>query len=108
MPSMQELVEAVKRHALLHYEEGGWDNVVEAWTDEEIREQLEAMGPPAPTADWELTVAEAIAEFARIMQDLKDYGDDIRASAGKDTSAEDAEHDAKLAWVQGGGNLGEG
>ena len=30
------MVEAVKRHALAHYEEDGWDTVVECWSEAEI------------------------------------------------------------------------
>ena len=39
-PSIEEMVAAVKKHALEHYEESGWDILVEAWTDEEIAEEL--------------------------------------------------------------------
>lgn len=49
----ETLVEAVKRHALANYTAGGWDVVVEAWTDGEIAEQI------AGTR----TAAEAIAKF---------------------------------------------
>lgn len=36
----QELIQAVKAHALAHYEDGGWDIIVETWSDEEIAEQI--------------------------------------------------------------------
>ncbi len=38
--SMKVLVEAVKAHALDHYEEGGWDYVVECFSDDEIAEDI--------------------------------------------------------------------
>ncbi len=38
--AMKLLVEAVKAHALDHYEEGGWDYVVECFSDEEIAEDI--------------------------------------------------------------------
>jgi len=41
---MNELVEKVKAHALAHYEEGGWDFVVEAMQDDEIAKILEREG----------------------------------------------------------------
>lgn len=37
---MTELVEAVKAHANEHYEDGGWDVIVECWSDEEIAEAV--------------------------------------------------------------------
>ena len=35
-----ELVEAVKAHALAHYNDGGWDVIVECYTDAEIADQI--------------------------------------------------------------------
>lgn len=32
----QDLVDAVRAHAVEHYNEGGWDYVVECWEDWEI------------------------------------------------------------------------
>jgi len=37
---MKALVEAVKAHALDHYDEGGWDYVVECFSDDEIAEDI--------------------------------------------------------------------
>lgn len=34
------LVEAVKAHATAHYNDGGWDVVVECWDDQQIAEQI--------------------------------------------------------------------
>lgn len=31
-----ELVAAVRAHAEAHYEEGGWDVIVECWEDEDV------------------------------------------------------------------------
>lgn len=35
-----ELIAAVKAHALKHYEQGGWDVVVECYADAEIAEEI--------------------------------------------------------------------
>lgn len=35
-----DLVRAVKHYALTHYDEGGWDVIVECWDDEQIVEHL--------------------------------------------------------------------
>ncbi len=37
---MNELVKAVKDHALANYETGGWDYVIECWDDAEILDEL--------------------------------------------------------------------
>ena len=34
MATMQEMVAAVKAHALAHYNEDGWDSIVECYEDE--------------------------------------------------------------------------
>jgi hypothetical protein len=36
----QRMVDAVKKHALANYEQGGWDIVVECWTDDQIDEEI--------------------------------------------------------------------
>lgn len=38
--NVSELVEIVKAHALSHYEDGGWDVIVECWSDREIAEEI--------------------------------------------------------------------
>ena len=35
-----DLVRAVRRHAEQHYEEDGWDFLVECWSDAEIAEEI--------------------------------------------------------------------
>lgn len=40
MTTTQDLVEAVKAHATDHYNDGGWDVIVECWTDEELAAQI--------------------------------------------------------------------
>lgn len=62
---------AVKRHAEAHYEENGWDYVIEAWEDRDI---AEAIG----TAKTEKG---AIWNVARAVKVLGDYRADIKATA---------------------------
>ena len=38
---MKLLIETVKEWAKAHYNEGGWDVIVECWGDAEIQEHLE-------------------------------------------------------------------
>lgn len=37
---MTSLVEAVKAHAKAHYEDGGWDVIVECWEDADIEKVI--------------------------------------------------------------------
>lgn len=55
---MDELTEAVKAHALEHYEDGGWDVIVECWSDSDIAAVLACALDPIKTA------ADAISHFA--------------------------------------------
>jgi len=36
----QQLIQAVKDHALKHYNEGGWDYIVECYSDEDIAREI--------------------------------------------------------------------
>jgi hypothetical protein len=40
MASTTDLIAQVRVHAVRHYADGGWDVVVECWSDEDIREQI--------------------------------------------------------------------
>lgn len=50
-------VEAVKAHALAHYDDGGWDVIVECWDDQQIADAL------ANAVDVIETPEQAIAHF---------------------------------------------
>jgi len=69
--STQELVQAIKDHALAHYEDGGWDVVVECFDDAEIADTIGAAG----------TVAEALVAFAPLIDVWSDRQADARNSA---------------------------
>ncbi|WMI34803.1 hypothetical protein SEA_MARAV_81 [Streptomyces phage Marav] len=72
---MDELVEHVKRYALEHYNDGGWDVVVECWGDEEIRNWLETQ------AGTELTVPATPDEAITKMMILVDVWAERQADA---------------------------
>ena len=40
-PKRTELVNHVKQYAREHYEQDGWDVIVECWSDDEIAEKLD-------------------------------------------------------------------
>ena len=46
--TMDEMVKAVKAHAVAHYEEGGWDSIVECYSDEELAAEIEESGATTP------------------------------------------------------------
>lgn len=37
---MRQLIDAVKKHAEDHYNDGGWDVIVECWTESDIADYL--------------------------------------------------------------------
>lgn len=67
----QELVQAVKQHALGNYEDDGWDYLVECYEDAEV---LELIGDAT-------TVEGAIKAVGRVMKIKDDYRKDIEATA---------------------------
>lgn len=67
----QNLVTAVRTHALANYAKGGWDYIVECWSDDDIRA---AIGTAR-------TESGAIKKVAAAIKPLADYRDDIRAEA---------------------------
>ena len=66
-----ELVAAVREFALANYENGGWDVVVEAYTDDEIAHVVGRCS----------SAAAAIAKMRKTVGAHKSYGDEIRSTA---------------------------
>lgn len=67
------LVEFIKAHALKHYEDGGWDVIVECWDDEEIERVLD---------DFDAhTQAEALETFSYLVDAYSDRQADAINSA---------------------------
>ena len=64
-------VEAVKEYAVAHYEEDGWDYVVETMDDEDIAEDIAGAQTPE----------EAIAKMYKIAKMLGDHRSEIQATA---------------------------
>jgi hypothetical protein len=65
------LVDAVRRHALDHYERDGWDILTECWSDAEIDT---AIGDAA-------TVEDAIAAVRDHLAPIVEHRDEIRSTA---------------------------
>jgi hypothetical protein len=70
-PPMADLVAAVRRHALDHYEKDGWDIVVECWSDDEIAAEL-------ATAR---TVTGAIKAVRKAVRPAAEHRDEIGSTA---------------------------
>jgi len=68
---MAELIEAVRKHALEHYNEDGWDFVVEAMDDEDLADYI---GNAYKEAG-------AIRRLHKIAKDLDDRRQMFRATA---------------------------
>ena len=67
----QELIDAIRAHALANYTSGGWDFVVECWSDEEIADEIGECR----------SLDEAISRIGGIVGVLADYRSEIRSAA---------------------------
>jgi len=56
---MEEIIKFIKQYAQDHYSDGGWDVVVECWSDSDIREYLNSCKIT--------TQPEALKQFKRIV-----------------------------------------
>ena len=65
------LIDAVKQYAKAHYEEGGWDYVVETMEDEDIAEDIAGAKTPE----------EAIAKMKKIADMLGGHREEIQSTA---------------------------
>lgn len=68
---MDELVQAVKDHALANYEADGWDFIVECYTDEELAELIGKVR----------SVKSAIAKCRSVVKTQADHRSEIQATA---------------------------
>ena len=68
--TLQDLVQAVKDHAVKNYETGGWDYVVECWEDADIANEI---------AGSVQTPAGAIMKVGKIVKILNDNRRDVMA-----------------------------
>jgi len=73
-----ELVEAIKAHAMAHYNDGGWDVVIECFDDDEIVEIFEIDRKAGKVIE---TAEEAIDCFASPVAVWADRQADARNSA---------------------------
>ena len=67
----QELIEGIKAHARKNYEKGGWDYVIECYSDEDIAHEIEGA----------TTLLGAIRKLSKSLKDGNDYRRDIQAEA---------------------------
>ena len=68
-----KLIQAVKSHALRHYEADGWDYVVECYGDEEIAVIL--------NEEAAVTVSKAIKAVGKVAKHYDDLRKEIQATA---------------------------
>ena len=68
--TLQDLVQAVKDHAVKNYETGGWDYVVECWEDADIANEI---------AGAVQTPAGAIKKIGKVVRILNDNRRDVMA-----------------------------
>jgi hypothetical protein len=68
---MDEIIKALRAYAIEHYEEGGWDFLVECWEDSEIAKELEGI----------TTFEEARKHMAEVLGTVDSYRRDIQGTA---------------------------
>lgn len=68
---MDEIIKALRAYAIEHYEEGGWDFLVECWEDSEIIEELGDID----------TFEAARDHMAKVLKTVDDYRKDIQGTA---------------------------
>jgi len=69
----QEMIEAVKEMAMANYNKGyGYQQIVECYTDEEIREEL--------TEAKVRTVGGAVRHFKKLAKDVGGYHDEVMST----------------------------
>lgn len=73
IPTREEMVVAIRKHAMANYEKDGWDYVVESYSDPEIIKILDEHKP--------YTIAGAIAVMHREVKLVKECAD-IRRTEG--------------------------
>lgn len=67
---IQIMVDAVKVHALAHYEQNAWDTVVECWADDEIAQVI--IDAKAANAEEAIeAMREEISHFAAYREDIQ-------------------------------------
>lgn len=66
MSNVKNLVQAVREHATAHCDEGGWDCIVECWSDQEILEVVEKHG----ATSTERAIS-CIAEYAALYNERR-------------------------------------
>jgi hypothetical protein len=77
----QELIDAVKAHALRNYNRGGWDVVVECWSDEEIAAVLDGTDSSFETRPAVTSLPRALKRFRDIVSICADRQADAVNSA---------------------------
>lgn len=71
--AQQEIIRGLREHALRHYDEDGWDYIVEAYDDEELVEELEY--------HQLLSVEQAIGHFRKVCRLYQAIDEERRADA---------------------------
>lgn len=68
---MDNLIKAVRDHAIANYEKDGWDVLVECWEDDDIVDAMRGAR----------TAKTAIARVGKAVKEYHAYANDIQATA---------------------------
>ncbi len=76
-----ELIAGVRRYAVEHYEDGGWDVIVECWEDAQIGDALVRYSRKSGRKRRVRTLAEAVTPGKSILADVVSIFADRQADA---------------------------
>ena len=76
MNSYDKLIKRIRKYAETNYDKRGWDNIVEATTDEEIIENYLTRDDGSYITDFH----EAINIMDKELNEYEDYTDEIKAT----------------------------
>lgn len=85
----EEIIKAVREHALKHYNEGGWDYVVECWEDSDIEKAI----AHALTLDGAI---KAVGRLVGIVAEQRKEAWVLGGLCGECGSFEDCEHSKQV------------
>lgn len=86
--SENPLVDAVKKYALEHYEDGGWDYVIEAWEDSDIEKAIQGCKTPEEAIK---AVGKDCGALDAYRKDIQGWGGMFDESRGNDVAEKEME-----------------
>lgn len=68
MNNIDTLLDSIRQHAITHYEEDGWDILVECWSDDDI---LEVIGDSTNFEEAIITLSDTLSTINEYRQEIQ-------------------------------------